>query len=200
MIHLEIWKSVVGFEKTYEVSNLGNVRNINNPTTIRKLSRAKSGYLFVRLSIAKQNSKNCFVHRLVAEAFIPNPLHKTQVNHKDGNKGNNRVENLEWVTPAENMRHAYDVLGRHSSLKGKTGKDNANSIPVFQYNLDGDFIKGWDCVSDAARAIKCNPCQIINQLSGRIVTCHGFLWSYEKHEHIDNSRVKNRKTHKNWGL
>lgn len=197
---MEIWKPVVGFEKTYEVSNFGNIRNIHNPAIIRKQSKDRNGYMFIRLFVTKQNVKNRFIHRIVAEAFIPNPKCKTQVNHKDGNKSNNNVENLEWVTPSENVKHSFAVLGKKSPLKGKMGKENKNSIPVFQYALDGNFIKEWCGISEAARAMKCNPCQIINQIAGRIITCHGFLWSYEKHEHIDNSRVKNRKTHKKWGL
>ena len=77
---------------------------------------------------------------------------------------------------------------------------NKNSMPVCQYDLDGKFVKKWPAVSDAARAMNCNPSQILNQMAGRIVTCHGYLWSYEKMERIDNSRVKQRKTHKQCGL
>lgn len=194
------WAIIKNYNGRYEINTNGDIRDTTNGKNL-KHSTDKAGYKFVHLYRGENMTrKNMFVHRAVAETFIPNPKKKTQVNHKDGNKGNNRVENLEWVTPSENMRHAYDVLGKQSPLKGKTGKDNANSIPVFQYNLNGDFIKEWCGISEAARAMKCNPCQIINQIAGRIITCHGFLWSYEKHEHIDNSRVKNRKTHKKWGL
>lgn len=193
------WKLANGFGGKYMVSDKGDVKNIITGKLL-VASVNPYGYLTVKMDRPNLPRKNMFVHRAVAETFIPNPENKSQVNHKDGNKANNCVENLEWVTPAENQRHAYRVLGRCSSLKGKLGKDNGNSIPVYQYDLDGNFVRSWDAVSDAARALGCNPCQIINQMAGRIITCHGFLWSYEKADHIDNSRVRERKTHKYWGL
>ena len=193
------WRVARGFGGKYIVSDNGVVKNIVTGKII-KASASPHGYITVKMDRPNLSRKNAFVHRVVAEAFIPNPQNKTQVNHKDGNKANNCVSNLEWVTPSENQQHAYKVLGRRGALKGKTGKMNANSIPVYQYDLDGNFVRAWDAVSDAARALGCNPCQILNQMAGRIITCHGFLWSYEKAEHIDNSRVKERKTHKRWGL
>lgn len=196
---MEKWAIANGFGGKYLVSTNGDIKNIVTGKML-KPSKSPTGYLFCKMDRPNLPKKNMFVHRAVAETFIPNPHNKTQVNHKDGNKANNCVENLEWVTPQENTLHAYRVLGRHGSLKGKTGKLNKNSIPVYQYDLDGNFLKSWDAVSDAARFLNCNPCQIINQMAGRIVTCHGFLWSYEKKEHIDNSRVKERRTHKKWGL
>ena len=197
---MENWKPVVGFESVYEVSDAGEVRCINQPDKYRKVSTSRTGYQFVRLYTPEGERKNKFVHRLVADAFIPNPNQKTQVNHKDGNKSNNRVDNLEWVTPAENIKHAFVSLGRTSPQKGVTGKQNKNSIPVYQYSLDGNFVKAYDGVSDAARAIGCNACSIISVIVGRNVTCHGYLWSYTRADRIDNTRVEQRKTHKKWGL
>lgn len=193
------WAIAVGYYGKYEVSSDGRIRNIITGKILIP-SVSKTGYLFVNLDRPDLPRKNAFVHRLVAEAFIPNPQNKSQVNHKDGDKTNNRTENLEWVTPAENVRHSYSVLGKKPSMEGKTGGLNRNSIPVYQYDLDGKFVKSWDGISAAARAVGCNPSQIINQIAGRIVTCHGFLWSYEEAEHIDDARVKQRKTHKHWGL
>lgn len=196
---MQYWKRVSGCSEKYEVSTDGEIRNIVTNKVLHP-SVAKTGYLFVKLDRPNKPRKNMFVHRLVAETFVPNPEKKTQVNHKDGNKQNNCVDNLEWVTPSENIRHSFQFLGKQSSLKGVTGEQNKNSIPVCQYSLNGDFICQWPAVSEAARGIGCNPCQIINVISGRTATCHGYFWAYEKADRIDVSRVKNRKTHKRYGL
>jgi hypothetical protein len=116
---MEIWKNVKGFEGYYEVSNIGRVRRKKGktiykdgrvaffPQTILKQSENKKGYFRVYLS---KNSKKYTktVHRIVAETFIPNPKNKKTVNHIDCNKKNNKIENLEWLTNKENMRHAFD--------------------------------------------------------------------------------------------
>jgi hypothetical protein len=117
----EIWHPCAGYETHYEVSNLGNVRSIErmvlheegglkrNPAKQLKAGKGKNGYLTVSFSVDSLKS-NHSVHRLVARAFIENESNKPQVNHKDGNKHNNSLNNLEWVTRSENMRHAFDVL------------------------------------------------------------------------------------------
>lgn len=96
----EIWKDIKGYEGHYKISNLGRFYNL---LTNYKSKGAidNTGYRRVHL-----NNKSCLLHRLVAEAFIPNPQNKSQVNHIDGNKLNNNVDNLEWCTPKENMVHA----------------------------------------------------------------------------------------------
>lgn len=101
---IEEWRPAVGYEDRYAVSNFGRVRN--HKGLVMKQSKHRDGYLWIGLA-SKTNPYNVSIHRLVAKTFIPNPENKPQVNHKDGNKVNNRVDNLEWVTPSENVRHAY---------------------------------------------------------------------------------------------
>ena len=115
----EIWKDVVGYEGLYQVSNLGRVKSLerldknNHPVKEKILKQAcdgvGKGYLYVNLGRMGRGK----IHRLVAEAFIPNPYNKPEVNHIDGNTKNNRVDNLEWVTHQENCIHYTYKLGQH---------------------------------------------------------------------------------------
>jgi hypothetical protein len=125
----EIWHPCVGYETHYEVSNFGNVRSVErmvlheegglkrNPSKVLKHGKCSNGYLIVSFSVDSVKS-NQSVHRLVARAFIPNESNKPQVNHKDGNKHNNHIDNLEWMTRSENGLHAYRVLGNKAWNKG----------------------------------------------------------------------------------
>lgn len=105
----EIWKDVVGFENKYQISNLGNVRSLNywRRGYVKELSSAKEkqDYLYVTLYSGKCKQHHKKIHRLVAEAFIPNPDNLPEVNHKDENKQNNRLENLEWCTSKYNINY-----------------------------------------------------------------------------------------------
>lgn len=144
----EIWHPCAGFETHYEVSNLGNVRSIeryannrhNNgvrklPSKMLKPAVGKSGYLLVSFCVDNVKS-NHNVHRLVARAFIENEANKPQVNHKDGNKLNNRTDNLEWVTASENGLHSYRVLGNVAKNKPAFGITNPKVKPVIATNIE----------------------------------------------------------------
>ena len=102
---MEIWKDINGFRELYQISNLGRVRRKDNFKVLKPLSISK-GYKGVRLYETKDKARTKKIHRLVAEYFIPNPLNLPQVNHKDGNKSNNRIDNLEWCSNEFNMNHA----------------------------------------------------------------------------------------------
>lgn len=113
----EIWKDIEGYEGFYQVSNFGTIKSLSryikfgNKTRysnerILKFHKDKDGYKKVILQKSGK-AQNYLIHRLVAQAFIPNPDNKPQINHKDGDKQNNKVDNLEWCTPSENMIHAF---------------------------------------------------------------------------------------------
>lgn len=126
----EEWKPVVGFEKNYLVSNLGNVKRVLGSSHLKpkklKLIPDKDGYNKVNLKVnQKTNSRT--VHRLVAFAFIPNPENKPQVNHINGIKNDNRVENLEWCTLSENRTHAYS-MNLQNGLSRRGIKNNFNKL------------------------------------------------------------------------
>ena len=107
---MEVWKPIVGYEGRYWVSSQGRVRG---PKCILK-GTSRGEYLTVQLG---HKGPRVYIHRLVADAFILNPENKSQVNHKDGNKHNNAVENLEWATSSENIKHSCKVLGNHIGEK-----------------------------------------------------------------------------------
>lgn len=103
----EVWKPVKSFENVYKVSNLGRISNHRKILATHKIN---SGYMKVSFKF-NGHLTNKLVHRVVAEAFIPNSQNKKEVNHLDGNRLNNRSSNLEWVTSSENKRHAREQLG-----------------------------------------------------------------------------------------
>ena len=132
-----MWKDIKGFEKLYQISNKGQIKSLTKKRgfyqakeMILKQKITKFGY--ANITLLKNNKPSfCVVHRLVAETFIPNPENKPQVNHKDGNKLNNHVSNLEWCTCSENMKHAYknnlrDSHGENHSQNKLTNKDIIN--------------------------------------------------------------------------
>lgn len=123
---MEIWKAVNGYEGIYEVSNKGSVRSLprvtcrgqkRNGKILKLVKWGMPSYLGVYLC-KDGTEKRVLVHRLIAQTFIPNPNNKPEVNHIDGDRFNNTVENLEWATPKENVRHAYDT-GLAAGLKGE---------------------------------------------------------------------------------
>jgi hypothetical protein len=147
----EEWRPIAGYLWRYHVSNLGRVKSYcSGKEKILKPGTKKDGYLFVNLS-KNGTSKTYLIHRLVAQAFIPNLDKKTEINHKDGNKQNNCVKNLEWVTHIENCKHASKTgllknCKNHKSWKG--------FITIF--TLGGDFVVKTNSLRDAEKWLREN--------------------------------------------
>lgn len=111
IIHMidEQWKVIPDTNERYEVSNMGKVRTLRRRPKELTLTKQPKGYLYAMVQLSNGKKKNCRVHRLVAKAFIPNPDNLPEINHKDGNKLNNNVSNLEWSTRSHNVKHSFDT-------------------------------------------------------------------------------------------
>ena len=163
----EQWK-VIDEATNYEVSNLGNIRN---RTTLQTLKGriTKSGYYQVSIKI-DETGKFCnrYIHRLVAQYWINNPENKKEVNHKDGNKTNNTIENLEWVTSSENQKHRH-LIGITNTSQRRVGK----------FTTDGELVAEFNSIREAAdldnNGIRVS---IDNVLQGKRYTLKGFVWKY----------------------
>lgn len=141
---MEIWKDIDGFDK-YEISNLGNIRNKKNKK-MRAFSEHRDGYL--KVILFNCGKRHYFqVHRLVAITFIRNDENLPVVNHKNGNKSDNRVENLEWCTVADNTKHAYDS----GLAKGHNG--GMNKL-VAVYCDNGELLKVFNSITDVSEYFK----------------------------------------------
>ena len=170
----EIWKDISGYEGLYQVSNLGRIKRIRNRTCkILKEQKKQSGYIGCTLS---KNGivKHYKVHRLVAEAFIPNTEHKPQINHINGDKTDNNVNNLEWCTARENINHSFKA----GLSKGRRDAENKLSKKIGQYSLNGDFIKEWDSAMQIQRELGFNNSAISACCLRKYRQCYGYLWRH----------------------
>lgn len=214
----EIWKDIKGYEGLYQVSNLGKIKSLGRiierigpkgsrfyrtyPEKLLKYCKDTRGYYRANLALNGVNT-TIKVHRVVAQAFIPNPEGKPQINHKDGNKQNNSIYNLEWCDNQENQDHSWRIGLRKKGkehwsygqqpeqLKKVTGKGIANpnygnrgiknplSRKVIQYDLNGNIIKEWNCIKDVEREIKIKSCNISNCCRGNRRTTGGYIWKYK---------------------
>jgi hypothetical protein len=173
----EVFKDIAGANGIYQVSNLGNVKSYNNKNKQPKILTAinqNKGYTVVNLK--GDVKKICTIHRLVAKAFIPNPKNKREVNHINGIKNDNRVENLEWSTSSENRIHAYKI----GLQKGheKKGKDSPLSMPVVQLTLDNVIVANYSGAKEASKQLGADASEICRCCNGKRKTVRGFKFQY----------------------
>ena len=185
----EEWRDIEGYEGLYQVSNLGRVKSLKyNKVKILSPSKGNHGYLSVML--CKDGiCKNIRIHRLVANAFIPNLDDKPYVDHIDTDRTNNNVSNLRWVTAKENndneltkekykrkAKELYD-LGKANKPIGTKGSDNPKSKKVVQLSLEGDFICVWDSIRGTEEGgFRCR--HVCDCCRGKRKTHKGFKWMY----------------------
>ena len=186
----EIFKDIKGYEGLYQVSNLGNVKSLGNDKAkkerILKTGKNIWGYLYVILRKNKKG-KITYIHRLVANTFIPNVDNLPQVNHKDENKENNCADNLEWCNAKYNNTYGTAIQRRlantdYKVISEKQINDPNRSKKVYQHTLDGKLINIWESI---------NECKRNGHSSGSVSACcrnsylregnnvyKGYIWSY----------------------
>ncbi len=172
-----LWKDVKGFEGLYEISSKGEIYSYYSDK-ILKLNEQNKGYLGIDLWKNKQRYRKR-VHRLVAEAFIPNPDKKPEVNHKDCNPKNNNIDNLEWVTTSENQLYS-SKLGRKSYLQEVNGENSKLHKIVEQIDLHNDnIINIYYGTNEAHRQTNISQGNIAACCRGERKQAGGFKWRYK---------------------
>lgn len=172
----ENWRAIEGYEGIYEVSDLGRVRNVKTGRILRP-GNDKDGYMLVVLCFSGK-PKSFRLHRLVAQAFIPNPLDLPQINHKDENKTNNYADNLEWCDAAYNVNYGT-----------RTGRCYK---PVLQFTRSGVFLDRFASMREAARQTGIDGRRISDAARGRCKTSGGYIWRYESDFEVANVDLDNK--------
>lgn len=183
----EIWKDIEWYEWLYQVSNLGRVKRlekvINNQRWLfileEQILKGSMSLWYKRVTLSKNLIKKDYkIHRLIAQAFIPNPDNKPFINHKNWIRNDNTIDNLEWCTPKENVNHSYKVLLNKSPMYGRKWALSHISIKRNQYDLEWNFIKTWDSWADIQRELWIHRGDISKCCKWKLKTAWGFIWKY----------------------
>lgn len=174
---IEEWRDIKGheglYQGLYQVSNTGKVRSFQGKCDFLKLFEDRGGYFRVYLYDREGNRKGHFIHRLVAEAFIPNTENKPCINHIDEDKSNNRVDNLEWCDHTYNNNYGKRIEKMVEKLT-----NGPKSTPVLQLTKTGEVVREWPSMSECERNgfLQGNIWKCCN---GERHTHRGFMWKYK---------------------
>lgn len=171
----EVWKDIPGYENIYQASSFGNIRiKYYRKTGLPKLKAQiidKDGYCIVCLT-KNGKQKSCRVNRLIAKTFLSSFSPTLQVNHKDENKQNNSIENLECISAIDNMNWGT----RTARMKDK--KKNQKSVRILQFSLSGELIKEWISSMEIQRAFGYDRSAILRCCKNKQETSYGYKWKY----------------------
>ena len=179
------WKDIVGYENEYQINQFGEIRTLKDSPKLKKYDVLKpqisksNGYVYQML-YKNGKEKLLRVHRLVAMAFLPNPNNLPQVNHKDGNKQNNSVDNLEWCEQSDNMKHAYKNGLQIPSENQRKAIINTNKLKqkkVCQIK-DGEIINTFSGISEASRQTKISISCISRCCNLKRKSTNGYEWRF----------------------
>ena len=190
---MELWKDIKGYEGIYQISNLGNIRSLERITIlesenqhkkykanrhikckIKKPTVNKCGY-YQTVLYKKGKKRNVLVHRLVAEAFLPNLNNKPTINHIDGNKLNNKLDNLEWATYTEQLIHVNSFLGKKSVISEKCREKRAIQLRKQVKRSDG---KVYNSIAKASKDNNTYSSAIVRCCQGKLKSTGGYSWEY----------------------
>ena len=155
----EVFLDIPNYEGLYQISNLGNVKNIRTGKLLKNFGVGE-GYRGVELYNINHDGKKFYLHRLVAQSFLSNPNNYPQINHKDKDRTNNSVDNLEWCTALYNVEYSHN-------------------LSIIQFNRHGDFICEWSSIKKASDELRIDPSDICNVCRGRKKSAGGYIFKYK---------------------